>query len=150
MRLRKPNLIPQIVPTLTSPHFLSSSLSNLPDASIIDPLLEGNTLTDLAALPNGFGSMFVGTHFLAYVCLNNESSSPVTNVQINAELRTSAGKTALTSILTRLGTSEPTTETLFTLSPGEALHLILDHSIFLSLSPFPFPCYQICSLLSLE
>ena len=129
MRLRKPNLIPQVVPILTSPQFRSSPLSSLADASIIDPLLEGNTPTDLAALPNGFGSMFVGTHFLAYVCLNNESSDPVTNVQIHGELRTSAGKSALTPILTRLGTNEPTSETTFTLSPNEALHQILDHSI---------------------
>ena len=144
MRLRKPNLIAQVVPTLTAPQFLSSPLSNLADASIIDPLLDGNTLTDLAALPNGFGSMFVGTHFLAYVCLNNESSTPVTNVEINAELRTSTGKSALTPILTRLGTNEPTSETTFTLSPNEALHQILDHSTF------PFLLQQFHSFLSYE
>jgi hypothetical protein len=129
MRLRKPNLISQILPTLTSSPFTTSPISQLADTTVIDPLLDGNGLTGLAALPNGFGSMFVGTNFLAYVCLNNESDQDVTQVYTTIEIRTSSSKTTLKPKMTRLGTNELTSEESFTLPPGEALHQILDHSI---------------------
>src|SRR5438876_11777890 len=96
MRLRKPNLVTQIIPTIASP-FTTPLLSQLADATIIDPILEGSTcLTGLAALPNGFGSMFVGTTFLAYLCLNNESDQDVTQIRITAEIRAPTIKTSLT------------------------------------------------------
>ena len=128
MRLRKPNLVPQILPTITSPVVTNSPLSQLKDMSVIDASLDGNGLTGLAALPNGFGSMFVGTNFQAYVCLNNESEKDVTEVQITAEIRTQSTKIGITPTMTRLGTSDLTTEAVFTLKPGEALHQILNHS----------------------
>jgi Protein of unknown function (DUF974) len=129
MRLRKPNLVPQILPTITSSSLAAASpLSCLKDSSIIDPSLEGNGLTGLAALPNGFGSMFVGTTFLAYVCLNNESDQDVTQVQVTAEVRTPTSKTVLTPTSTRLGMNGLTTDDTFTLNPGEGLHQILNHS----------------------
>src|SRR5437868_1815437 len=59
MRLRKPNLIPQLLPTLTSRPFTTSPVSHLKDHAVIDPLLEGNGLSGVTELPNGFGSMFV-------------------------------------------------------------------------------------------
>jgi hypothetical protein len=129
MRLRKPTLVPQLIPTIVSSSFTTPPLSALADARIIDPLLEGSGLTGLAALPNGFGSMFVGTNFLAYVCLNNESDSEVTEIDVKSELLSSYSKDILFSRLTRVGMNEPTTEEgKFTLQPGEALHMILDHS----------------------
>jgi hypothetical protein len=128
MRLRKPNLVSQLMPTITSSPFNTSPVSQLSDATVIDPSLDGTGLTGLAALPNGFGSMFVGMHFLAYVCLNNESIANVTQVQIAADLRTPSEKLTLKPKLKRLGTSEFTTDETFTLKPGEALHMILDHS----------------------
>jgi Protein of unknown function (DUF974) len=129
MRLRKPNLVPQVMPTIPSSPFTTSPLSLLRDATIIDPVLEGTGLTGLAALPNGFGSMFVGTNFQAYVCLNNESDQDVTQVQISAEIRAPALKTNLVPKLIRLGTNNSySAEEQFTLEPGEALHAILDHS----------------------
>lgn len=134
MRLRKPNLVSQVMPTISSSPFTTPSISQLQDATIIDPILEGTGLTGLAALPNGFGSMFVGTNFLAYVCLNNESDQDVAQVQITAEVRASALKTSLVPKLIRLGTSDSySTEEQFTLKPGEALHAILDHSPLLIL-----------------
>lgn len=130
MRLRKPNLVSQVLPTIPSSPFTTSLLTQLRDATIIDPILEGTGLSQLAALPNGFGSMFVGTNFLAYVCLNNESEDQdVTQVQISAEVRISGVKTSLVPKLVRLADSENyTSEEVFTLKPGEALHAILDHS----------------------
>lgn len=129
MRLRKPSLVPQLIPTISSSPFTTPALSALADSTIIDPLLEGSGLTGLAALPNGFGSMFVGTNFLAYVCLNNESEDRVTDIDVKAELRSSYSKDTLKSTLTRVGTNEPTAEEgKFSLNPGEALHMILDHS----------------------
>jgi hypothetical protein len=129
MRLRKPNLISQILPTLTSSPFTASPISQLANTTVIDPLLDGNGLTGLAALPNGFGSMFVGTNFLAYVCLNNESDQDVTQVYTTVEIRTSSSKTALKPTMTRLAMNELTAEESFTLQPGEGLHQIIDHSI---------------------
>src|SRR5271170_7555714 len=129
MRLRKPNLVPQLKTTISSSPFTTPALSALADSAIIDPVLEGSGLTGLAALPNGFGSMFVGTNFLAYVCLNNESDNQVTEIDVRAELRSSYSKDTLKSSLTRVGTNEPTTEEgKYLLQPGEALHMILDHS----------------------
>ena len=128
MRLRKPSLVSQLIPTITTHPFTSSPLIRLADASIVDPSVEGIGLTGLAALPNGFGSMFVGTNFLAYVCLNNESDVEVTQVEIAAELRSAVSKTVLSPSMTRLGANDLTNETSFTLQPGEALHIILDHS----------------------
>ena len=131
MRLRKPNLVSQLKTTISSSPFSTPALSFLADSTIIDPVLEGSGLTGLAALPNGFGSMFVGTNFLAYVCLNNESDDQVTEIDVRAELRSSYSKDTLNSSLTRVGGNEPTTEEgKFSLQPGEALHMILDHSIF--------------------
>jgi hypothetical protein len=129
MRLRKPNLIPQILPTLTSSPFTTSPVSQLVDSTVIEPSLDGNGLTGLTALPNGFGSMFVGTNFIAYACLNNETDQDVTGVFTTVEIRTSSSKTALKPKMTRLGTGELTSEESFTLQPGEALHQIIDHSI---------------------
>ena len=130
MRLRRPNLVPQLVPAISTSPFNTPALSVLADSAIIDPLLEGSGLTGLATLPNGFGNMFVGTNFLAYVCLNNESDEQVTEIDVKAELRSSHAKDTLTSSLTRVGIDEPTTkEGKFSLKPGEALHMILDHSI---------------------
>jgi Protein of unknown function (DUF974) len=131
MRLRKPNLVLQVTPTISISPFTSQPIAQLADSTIIDPTLQGTGLTGLAALPNGFGSMVVGTNFLAYVCLNNESDQDVTQVQVNAELRTSLEKTILKPKLTRLGTNELSSDDLFTLKPGEALHLILDYSLVL-------------------
>src|SRR5277367_1721851 len=129
MRLRKPSLVSQLIPTISSSPFTTPALSALTDSAIIDPVLDGSGLTGLAALPNGFGSMFVGTNFLAYVCLNNESEDRVTEIEVKAELRSSYSKDTLKSTLTRVGTNEPTTEEgKFSLNPREALHMILDHS----------------------
>ena len=129
MRLRKPNLVSQIIPTISSSPFTTRPLSQLADATTIDPILDGTGLTGLAALPNGFGSMFVGTTFLAYLCLNNESDQDVTQIRITAEIRAPTIKTSLTPKLTRLGTNESyTTEDQFTLKPEEGLHCILEYS----------------------
>lgn len=130
MRLRKPNLVPQIIPTISSSPFTTPTLSQLVDATIIDPILEGSTgLAGLAALPNGFGSMFVGTNFCAYICLNNESDQVVTQVNITAEVRAPSTKTSLKPKLTRLGMNDSfSTEEQFALKPGEALHCILEYS----------------------
>jgi Protein of unknown function (DUF974) len=128
MRLRKPTLVPQITPSTTAPSLANSPLSQLKDSYIIDETLDGNGITGLAALPNGFGNMFVGTNFLAYVCLNNESEHDIKQVQITAEIRSQNAKQLLIPAMTRLGTKELTSETTFTLNPGEALHQILDHS----------------------
>jgi hypothetical protein len=128
MRLRKPSLVPQILPTLTSKPFSNSPLSDLADATVIDPSLDGNGLTGLASLPNGFGSMFVGTTFSAYICLNNEMEEDITTVRITVEIRTSNSKTVLKPSTTRQGANDITTEETFTLKPGEALHQIIKHS----------------------
>lgn len=131
MRLRKPSLVPQLIPTIPSSPFTTPTLSALTDSTVIDPVLEGSGLTGLAALPNGFGSMYVGTNFLAYVCLNNESEDRVTEIDVKAELRSSYSKDTLKSTLTRVGINEPTTEDgKFSLNPKEALHMILDHSTY--------------------
>src|SRR5436190_4286247 len=130
MRLRKPHLVPQVIPTISSSPFITPLLSQLQDATIIDPILEGTGLTGLATLPNGFGSMFVGTSFLAYVCLNNESDQDIARVQITAEVRASEVKTSLLPRLIRVGANPSiSTEEGFSLKPGEALHAILDHSL---------------------
>jgi hypothetical protein len=129
MRLRKPLLVHQIVPTLTSPSSDSSPLKDLADFTTIDPSLEGNGLTGLTVLPNGFGNMYVGTTFQAYVCLNNESQEEVTQISITAEIRTKLNSYTLAPTISRIGTESPTTETTFTLSPGQAVHQILEHSL---------------------
>ena len=73
--------------------------------------------------------MFVGTNFLAYVCLNNESDQDVAQVKITAEVRAPTLKASLIPKLTRLGTNDSfSTEDQFTLKPGEALHCILEYS----------------------
>jgi len=128
MRLRKPLLVHQIVPTITSPSLASSPLKELADFTTIDPSLDGNGLTGLTVLPNGFGNMYVGTTFQAYVCLNNETEEEVTQVSITAEIRTKNNSYTLSPTINRIGVGEPTTETTFTLPPGQAVHQILEHS----------------------
>jgi Protein of unknown function (DUF974) len=128
MRLRKPNLVPQILPTLTSSPFITSPLSHLSDATVIDTSLDGSGLTGLAALPNGFGSMFVGTTFFAYICLNNETEEDVSAVHITAEIRTVDTKNALQPTITRLGANDISTDDTLTLKSGEALHQVIQHS----------------------
>jgi hypothetical protein len=135
MRLRKPNLVPQILPTLTSHPFINSPVSLLSDATVIDTSLDGSGLTGLAALPNGFGSMYVGSTFQAYICLNNETDEDVSEVSINAEIRPADTKTALKPSLTRLGAGKATTEETFTLKPEEALHQVIENSIPSAISP---------------
>jgi len=129
MRLRKPTLVHQILPTITASPFTSSPLKDLSDSTLIDASLDGNGVTGLAVLPNGFGNMYVGTTFQAYVCLNYENEEEVTEVSITAEIRTKTNSTTLNPTITRLGTNEPTIETTFKLPPGEAIHQILEHSL---------------------
>jgi len=132
MRLRKPTLVPQLTPTLTSPPFSTSALSHLSDNTLLDPLLEGNGLSGVAELPNGFGSMFVGTMFQGYVCLNNESEEEVLDVAVSAELRfrDGTGKVGLVPRITRIGRGEGGKgEGSVRLMPHEALHQIIEQSI---------------------
>lgn len=143
MRLRKPNLIPQLIPTLTSSPFTTSPTSHLKDFTVISPPLEGNGLSDLAELPNGFGSMFVGTNFSAYVCLNNETEEDVRDVVVRAELRCGGSKSALTPRISRVGNGRETMEEGeegVRLKPHEALHQIIDQStipLTQPMSPIP-------------
>lgn len=129
MRLRKPSLVPQILPTLTSSPFITSPLSHLSDATVIDASLDGSGLTGLAALPNGFGSMFVGTTFFAYICLNNETEEDVSMVRITAEIRIVDTKNTLQPTMSRVGVNDISTDNTFTLKPGEALHQVIQHSL---------------------
>jgi hypothetical protein len=133
MRLRRPNLVPQLVPTVLSSPFTSPPLAQLSESSVINPVLEGSGLTGLGAIPTGFGTMVVGTHFLAYVCLNNESDNDVTDIQVVSELRIPNNpKIILQPSVARVGTApELVSEEgqSFTLKPGEAIHMILDHSL---------------------
>src|SRR5579859_5257034 len=144
MRLRKPNLAHQIPPTLTSPTLTKPPLPLLSTTTEIAPLLSGPGLTDLAVLPNGFGSMFVGTKFVAYICLNNESEGDVSGVSVTSELRTANSKSVLSPKVTRRGTNETTSaEGSFTLSSGEALHQIIEHSTHAPTHPpATFPPYS--------
>jgi hypothetical protein len=147
MRLRKPNLIPQLVPTLTSSPFTTSPISHLKDFTLLDPLLEGNGLTGLAELPNGFGSMFVGTNFSAYVCLNNETDEEVRDIYITAEMRVrqSTSKTSLVARISRVGGGEGGIITgdeeggRVSLLPHEAFHQIIDQSTSPLKSVIPCP-----------
>src|SRR5579871_4575814 len=133
MRLRKPNLVHQILPTISSTPFTSSPLKDLADFTTVDPSLDGNGLTGLTVLSNGFGNMYVGTTFQAYVCLNNELEDEVTQVSLTAEIRTKNNSSELKPSIARVGKNPPTTETSFTLSPGEAVHQILEYSGLLSM-----------------
>jgi Protein of unknown function (DUF974) len=134
MRLRKPNLVPQASTTIAPSPFTTPALARIQSSSTIDTLVQSTGLTGLAALPNGFGSMFVGTTFSAYVCLNNEASEPVEEVKVTAELRSPPDKVALNPRCVRVGDQkEYTTEEKVKLLPSEALHLILDHR----LAPLP-------------
>jgi Protein of unknown function (DUF974) len=136
MRLRKPNLIPQLVPTLTSHPFTTSPVSHLKDHTIIDPLLDGSGLSGLAELPNGFGSMFVGTTFSAYVCLNNETEEVVREVSITAEMRHLGSKEVLVPRIGRVGVENVVRgEESVSLLPQEALHQIIDQSTLPSKVP---------------
>src|SRR5205085_12639026 len=128
MRLRKPNLIPQLLPTLTSRPFTTSPISHLKDHAVIDPLLEGNGLSGVTELPNGFGSMFVGTNFSAYVCLNNESEDGVSEVCVKAEMRHLGSREVLVPRIVRVGIEEMMREESVSLQPHEALHQIIHQS----------------------
>jgi len=86
----------------------------------------------VAELPNGFGSMFVGTMFQGYVCLNNESEEEVLDVAVSAELRfrDGTGKVGLVPRITRIGRGEGGKgEGSVRLMPHEALHQIIEQSI---------------------
>ena len=131
MRLRKPNLVPQASTTIPSSPFATPEMTQIQKSTLIDPTIESTGLTSLAALPNGFGSMFVGTDFLAYVSLNNESDEEVHEVQVAAEIRAPQNRYPLKPKLVRVGAAKDyTTEEKHKLIPGEALHIIFDHSIY--------------------
>jgi Protein of unknown function (DUF974) len=139
MRLRKPYLAHQLLPTNTS---AAGELTELSKLVTIDSGLQSSGLSGLAVLPNGFGNMYVGTTFQAYVCLNNESpEQEVTAVSLSAEIRTKSKNTyTITPIVTRVGTTVTEDVDSVTLPPGEALHQILQHS---TSPPSPLICLEV-------
>ncbi|KAG0046691.1 hypothetical protein BGZ83_008117 [Gryganskiella cystojenkinii] len=58
-------------------------------------------VSELLTMPASFGSIYLGETFTSYICANNESTHPVRDVILKAELQTSTSATrfALTDIL---------------------------------------------------
>ncbi|KAF9974939.1 hypothetical protein BGZ73_001562 [Actinomortierella ambigua] len=56
-------------------------------------------LSELLALPASFGNIYLGETFTSYICANNESSHPVRDVILKAELQTSTLRFTLSDTL---------------------------------------------------
>ncbi|KAG0089765.1 hypothetical protein BGZ93_004606 [Podila epicladia] len=79
----------------SSARFLSST-----DDGHLDGLNMGDFgVSELLTMPASFGNIYLGETFTSYICANNESTHPVRDVILKAELQTSTLRFALSNTL---------------------------------------------------
>ncbi|KAJ3267932.1 hypothetical protein HDV01_003718 [Terramyces sp. JEL0728] len=83
--------------------------------------------TDLLTLPSSFGNIYLGETFSCYLCVNNDSTIPVTDVAFKAELQTTSQRFTLADTI---GTPTNSTSDLqVSLLPRQSQEFILHHDI---------------------
>ena len=111
-------------------HLLSLKVLRLskPNFEIRDNLYEsGFDLVDSLSLPVAFGNIYLGETFTSYLCLSNESPTPVADFTFKAELQT--GKERFTLADTGTKSLNPTTKTMESLMPHQSAEFMLHHEI---------------------
>ena len=109
-------------------HLLSLKVLRLskPSFEIRDGLensqYSGIDLVDCLSLPAAFGNIYLGETFTSYLCLNNDSSTPVADFSFKAELQT--GKERFT-----LADTNQTVKTTESLLPHQSSEFMLHHEI---------------------
>eukprot|EP00118_Oscarella_pearsei_P015312 m.137562 g.137562 ORF g.137562 m.137562 type:complete len:420 (+) comp38219_c0_seq54:20-1279(+) len=119
MRLTRPALATSTPIYTEQQDILGTSLSEFSGKDV-------RTVTDLAqfatsevlSLPQTFGNIFLGETFTCYVCVHNDSAELALNIQLQADLQTSAQRLSLVSDL-------PVAE----LFSNESIDRVLSHEV---------------------
>ncbi|KAI8612896.1 hypothetical protein BC830DRAFT_525535 [Chytriomyces sp. MP71] len=95
--------------------------------SIIGDTLDASasSVSDVLALPASFGSIFLGETFASYLCIVNESRSPVARAGIKAELQTQTQRFTLADTVSLDADSPP----VASLGPAKTAEFLITHEV---------------------
>ena len=114
-------------------HLLSLKVLRLskPNFEIRDGLLNnhdsGIDLVDCLSLPAAFGNIYLGETFTSYLCLNNDSPTPVADFSFKAELQTGKERFTLADTLAKQDSKSP--RAAESLMPHQSSEFMLHHEI---------------------
>lgn len=113
-------------PTLSSPIIITNEIKDLPEDILnnelrkdITSVHESETLAvgQFLLTPQSFGNIYLGESFLGYIFVHNDSSHVAKNVQVKADLQTSARRISLSE------------HNMTELSPQSAIDQVINHEV---------------------
>lgn len=121
MRLTKPTLVAPAVVTSESKDLPQLIFNNLLKKDPAASGMENLALGQFMLLPQSFGIIYLGESFSSYVCVHNNTTHPVADVSVRADLQ---------SKTTRINLPIHSNKTLpVTLNPGDTLDDVIHHEV---------------------
>lgn len=121
MRLTKPTLVAPAVVTSESKDLTQKIFTDLLVKNPASSGMENLALGQFMLLPQSFGIIYLGESFSSYVCVHNNTTHPVTDVSVRADLQ---------SKTTRINLPIHSNKTLpMTLNPGDTLDDVIHHEV---------------------
>ncbi|XP_065834673.1 trafficking protein particle complex subunit 13-like [Oscarella lobularis] len=119
MRLTRPSLVSSIPIYCETQDILGTALSEIAAKDV--RTVRGHekfAVSEVLSLPQTFGNIFLGETFTCYICIHNDSAESAFNIQLQADLQTSAQRLALVG-------NAPVLE----LASNESIDQILSHEV---------------------
>ena len=121
MRLTKPTLVAPTIVTSEAKDLTQGIFNSLLKKDPAASGMENLALGQFMLLPQSFGLIYLGEFFSSYVCVHNNTTHPVTDVSVQANLQSKASRISLPI---------HSNKTLpVTLNPGQTLDDVIHHEV---------------------